>query len=76
MADLAKTIADLEKAHSHFEKVADSYINNLSALADRKAQEVEAKKKKMEFMLSLAEKIDKLHYKIVRKFKTREVATH
>lgn len=57
-------VANLAKALSRFEELSDNYINNLSVLTQRKAQEAEARKRKMEFMLSLATKVDDIYRKM------------
>lgn len=67
MEKFIEALANLEKSFSRFEELSDNYINNLSVLTQRKAQDAKARKQKMEFLKSLADKIDRVHRIIVKK---------
>lgn len=64
-----EVVSNLEKAFSHFEKLADVYISNLERR--RKATQAQASEKarKKAFIDNLAVKVEMLHRIITKKYR-------
>lgn len=69
MEKFIEALGNLEKSFSHFEKVSDNYLNNLSATIERKAQDLELRNE-------LAKKIDRIHRQMKKMGLLDEVKAH